>query len=332
MQGAAIKSGAVLPRPAPPRDRLRRFDGSLSDYDAFAEILAASRPRHPRAVSELLADDWKRSLDDFCERWVVERDGRTIAVGTINDPSWSPRPGKYHIFMFVHPDVREHGVGTLLFDRLRASVEPRGLTALTAETSEDQPEAIRFLDKRGFELVLRAPMSRLDLSSVDRRLLETPNASSDIRVESVAELARRDPSWFDQLWQIVCDTARDIPADEPLATPSRDELQRWLHYPSVDPAALFVALDRSDRWLGVSGLHTRPADPTTLSTWFTGVRREHRRRGVATALKTAAVRWAIASGAQTLETENEENNPMLGINLRFGFRVAPAWLDYKWER
>jgi len=322
------------PPDEPKRRCLRRFDGSMNDYRAYAEIVAASRPRHPRAVSELLADDWRRRLDDYWERWIVERNGQPVAVGTVVEPSWSPRPDKYHLFLLVHPSHRQRGVGRTLFERLRASVESRGATTLTAETSEDEPEAVRFLERRGFRLVLRAPMSRLDLACVDPLDLDLHAATSraDIRIDSVDQLSRLDPRWFDELWRLASDTLKDMPSDEPLAPQSRDDFERRFLLPNVDPGAIFVARSRDGEWLGVSGLTTRPADPTTLGTWFTGVRRAHRRRGVATALKISTVKWALDYGARTIETENEENNPMLGINLRFGFRVAPAWLDYKWER
>ena len=42
-----------------------------------------------------------------------------------------------------------------------------------------------------------------------------------------------------------------------------------------------------------------------------------------------SIEFAQAYGAQWIETSNEENNPMLQLNLRLGFQPAPAWLSFE---
>ncbi|MCD4691179.1 GNAT family N-acetyltransferase, partial [bacterium] len=70
------------------------------------------------------------------------------------------------------------------------------------------------------------------------------------------------------------------------------------------------------------------ADPTKLHTGLTGTVRSHRRRGIATALKVAAIDLAKKRGVATIETDNEENNPMYALNVELGFEPQPAWLDF----
>lgn len=38
---------------------------------------------------------------------------------------------------------------------------------------------------------------------------------------------------------------------------------------------------------------------------------------------------AKALGATHIETDNEENNPMYGLNMTLSFKPAPAWVDYE---
>ena len=66
----------------------------------------------------------------------------------------------------------------------------------------------------------------------------------------------------------------------------------------------------------------------SLETGLTGVRREYRRRGIATALKVMALQFARENGYTEIVTDNEENNPMFQINLQLGFEPQPASLDY----
>jgi GNAT superfamily N-acetyltransferase len=66
-----------------------------------------------------------------------------------------------------------------------------------------------------------------------------------------------------------------------------------------------------------------------LYTGFTGVLPTYRRRGIATALKVRALTYArgllTSTGEHPLvRTGNEENNPMLQINLCLGFVELPG--------
>ncbi len=57
--------------------------------------------------------------------------------------------------------------------------------------------------------------------------------------------------------------------------------------------------------------------------------REWRGRGVATALKVAAIGVARALGAPTIRTDNASDNaPMLRVNDRLGFVRDPATVSY----
>ena len=91
------------------------------------------------------------------------------------------------------------------------------------------------------------------------------------------------------------------------------------------PEAYFIA--RVDgAYAGVSGLH-RPQVGDWLNQGMTGVRREFRGRGIATALKLRTVEYARDHGVREIRTWNEINNQrMLAINTRFGFVRQPAWI------
>ncbi len=63
----------------------------------------------------------------------------------------------------------------------------------------------------------------------------------------------------------------------------------------------------------------------------TGTARDHRRRGLATLAKLAAIRWAVEHGIETIITDNSEQNVgMLAINERLGFR--PVITRQRWTK
>jgi hypothetical protein len=44
-----------------------------------------------------------------------------------------------------------------------------------------------------------------------------------------------------------------------------------------------------------------------------------------------AFEFAKAQGARSIQTDNEEKNPMYDLNVRLGFKPIPAWLIFAKE-
>jgi len=67
-----------------------------------------------------------------------------------------------------------------------------------------------------------------------------------------------------------------------------------------------------------------------INTGLTGVRREYRRKGIATALKHTGLIWAKNQGYEWIRTDNVDTNTgMLSINIRVGFKFMPACLVFE---
>jgi GNAT superfamily N-acetyltransferase len=60
---------------------------------------------------------------------------------------------------------------------------------------------------------------------------------------------------------------------------------------------------------------------------MTGVLREHRRHGLATALKLLSFRYLKERGFCEVRTHNDTANPpILNLNQKMGYRRLPGWL------
>ena len=71
-------------------------------------------------------------------------------------------------------------------------------------------------------------------------------------------------------------------------------------------------------------------DPDTLEVGLTGVRREHRRQGIAAALKFHTLSYAKEHGFQAIETGSDSaNEAILALNESVGFRKAYAWVTFE---
>ena len=95
----------------------------------------------------------------------------------------------------------------------------------------------------------------------------------------------------------------------------------WLEMPYVIPDAYFIA-KHGDDYVGVSDVSLFEALPRGLTQGFTGVKREYRRRGLATALKACGISYAQSHGYQIIQSFNKpEQVGIRALNEKLGFEV-----------
>jgi mycothiol synthase len=113
----------------------------------------------------------------------------------------------------------------------------------------------------------------------------------------------------------------DMATDRP-ATISLDE---WLREEATLPEGSFVALVDGEI-VGYSGL-CRHDSPGVAEDGLTVVRRDWRRRGLATALKRRELAWAAANGLHEVVTWTQRRNEgMRIVNERLGFTTRDVSL------
>ena len=314
---------------------IRDFD-ETRDFPAVVQITNRAWPDRPGTVEEW--EDWwnRRNTSYFFHRDVIEVNGQMVAWGDVSESEWEYVPGKYNLNINVDPDWRGRGIATRWYQHALENVlAKRDLKPilLAVGTREDQPEARSMLAKLGFEQKKRYPRSLLDVAAFDPAPLAwafDKIQQHGIVLKRLSDLQQSDPDWQRKLYDMDSEVAKDIPSPEEITPPSfEDYIKEALSGINFEPRAWFVALD-GEQYVGLTQLWTDQALPTKLYTGLTGVKRSHRRKGIATALKVRSIEeFAKPYGATEVETDNEENNPMYQINLRLGYQPAPAYLDFR---
>ena len=156
---------------------------------------------------------------------------------------------------------------------------------------------------------------------------ETAVERAGLRVATYREL-EGDPDRDRKYAELDGTVGKDMPSTETPTPMGPEQFRRQIiESPDFLPDATLFALD-GDRYVGVSALFGTPGDPTLMN-GTTGVLRDYRRRGIATALKLRNARWGRENGYARIRTWNEQGNrAMLGINERFGFVKQPAWIGH----
>lgn len=311
--------------------RLRSFQPE--DYEAIVEVYNLA---HPADVTRAEADRW-RHLDEHRDaryksrRRVVEVDGRIVGFSHSRLLISLYHPRKFFVEIAVRPDFQGRGLGSRLHDAVLAELTPDDPLCLRAQCRADMEAGVRFLEKRGYREEQRTWESHLDLDDLDPGPLESAierAREQGFEIRSVAEL-RDDPDWQRKYYDLMVHVERDMPSADQYTPPSFEELRDLLFQSSFFvPEASFLALDRG-RYVGISNLVAGPGTSREMLTDTTGVHRDYRRRGLASALKARAILWAKERGVPLLRTWNDaENRPMLEINDNLGFRKYPAWIGY----
>jgi GNAT superfamily N-acetyltransferase len=311
---------------------IRPFDWSDGDYQSLIDINNAIFPDELDLPELLKHRDNARDQNYMLKRVVAEVDGQTVGTASFGESSWTPVPGKFWIYVQVHPDHQKQGIGTAIHDHIVEALAEKEPTIFDSWTREDKTDAVSFLTKRGYKQVMRGQNSRLTLSEFDASkfadVVERVRGSG-VRIVPLAQLKEEDPDWRKKLYELDWLLSLDVPeVDEPKKREFEVYCRQTFDKPTFFPEGFFIALD-GDEYVGVSMLELNLAEPTKLQTDLTGVIRSHRRRGIATALKVHALSKAQTTEAEFVDTDNEEKNPMYPLNVRLGFRPTPGWVHMR---
>jgi len=261
----------------------------------------------------------------FRRHYVVENAARKqiVAYGAVEQSVYLP---KYRLLLVSDPQWIRRGVGDLLLDRLMEDLREAQAVTVSCRQRASETELLRLLESRGFVETSRVLDLRLDVAGFDvlpltglMRRLE----AEGISISTFAEERVRDPRCVEKLYELTTLLSNDDPARGPFVLPAYNarEALMWLEMPYVLPDAHFIA-KCGDEYVGVSDVSLFEAMPGGLTQGFTGVKREYRRRGLATALKLHGIVYAQSHGYQIVQAFNKPRQQAIrALNEKLGFRV-----------
>jgi GNAT superfamily N-acetyltransferase len=203
----------------------------------------------------------------------------------------------------VDPESRRRGIGSLLLKAARERVREIGRESMWGRVRDS--ESLEFANRRGLEDVIQEVNVLRRLQPGDG---EIAPGITELRDEHLREV-----------YELCVETIPEIHVPLPGEAPPYDE---WLKKERDQASAGFVALDDGSV-VGYARLYETGL-PHRLEHGLTAVRRSHRRRGLATALKQAQARWAADHGYRELVSDMVEGNAaMRAVNERLGYRPLP---------
>lgn len=303
---------------------IRKPDPAL-EYDALADLL--SRVWRQKVTPQSLVE-WDQ---DSIVTATMRR--RMVALNEVEkvtgysmvwrDPQ--TENGRYGLYVVVDPEQRRQGIGSRLYDEALAFAVAQGAVVLDSEVFDDDEIGLGFARRRGFTIRRHVFQSEIDLHTFDPQPFAGHVAqveASGIRFFSLAEAgdtqeARR------KLHAVNRRTSLDDPASTGSFSDFETFNNRLNNASWFLPQGQILAADGDD-YIGLSAVGYFAAD-NSMYNLMTGVDRAYRGRGIALALKLKAIAFARAYGADTIRTSNDsENEPMLAINRKLGYKPLPG--------
>ena len=308
--------------------QIRPFTFTPSDYEKAIAFRNQLTPDSPTTTEIWQHSDKKRPFaSTFYRALCFDESEQLIGYGECS--KISEQSHKFFINLQLELDLWGTAVSDSLYTHLLEKIQTSAATHIITDLRESQTEKHAFLKTKGFKQISRAPVSHLDVQSFKVGPLKgmlKKAILSQIIVKQLPTTWAIDEKQQRRVFELYWAILQDIPHHEKR---NESEFMDFFHaeitHPNFLPEGHFVALDKG-KMVGMSNLVKQGGSTKQLATDITGVLQSHRRRGIATMLKVAAIQYAQSINTELLITNNEENSPMFRLNQALGFKPQPAWL------
>ena len=307
--------------------------------DGWAEF-AGLFTRHCR---EAIPDERASSADEWRESAAATRaisrshhllaveDGTPVGAAAFAMDGAHPASA-WMMFLYVEPQHRRAGVGTLLLDGVRTTAAAAGRDRIRTSTVLGDPGAEAFARRAGGRAGLVAEQSRCPTAGIDTAQLRAWCDRAAERASGYSLLAfdgRVPDEHLDAYVAVmpIMNTAPHAEGCEELR-PSRDEVKELMEAAvreGYDQWRVCARHDATGEFVGYTQLFQRRHTPWMAAQGDTGVHPDHRERGIGRWLKAHNALRLLAErpAVEYIHTWNASvNEPMLSINRAMGFKLV----------
>ncbi|HVH14319.1 MAG TPA: GNAT family N-acetyltransferase [Candidatus Angelobacter sp.] len=304
-----------------------------SNYERLVAIYNANYPDYPLSAAELRSRDESLDRTKYLLRRLecidLERD-QIVGYGQLINVPDMYHPRKFMLNILVDREEQCRGIGRAIYNRLDRELADRNVILVWTMTKEDLPKRMEFFRRRGFAEKARNWESRLDLTTANTAPFQgyvDKVRSEGITFTTLAVEQSHGQDSLRKVHELVQLIQADMPREADFTPLSYED---WMTYSMKNPQLLpegYILAKDQERFVGMSDVHRIDSEPGILNQDDTGVIREYRGRGIATALKVKIIDFGKKNGYHVIKTWNDSvNAAMLTVNIKLGFKRQVGWI------
>ena len=324
---------------------------SRPDWDRFHAYRRARheevRPDDPLLSDQEVEED-EQDHDPHGENlhWVAVQQGGIVGSARSylqhpDSPGFAERARFLHASGAVLTPWRGQGIGTRLLAQVHRLMVAHAKTTLTLSTEE--PDGHGFLRHIGASEKTRGFENRLLLEEVDWVAAERWETAALASLPG-SSFVHHGPRVIHEIYEVLIplldELWEDVPFDQLEHAPVRtemSEIDEWhRQLDRVGGAEHFIVLrDADESIVGVTEVAWFESTPDRVYQMLTGIRRDKRGVGRATALKAAMLREIRArypAVSIVITYVGQSNAPMSSINRKLGFKPHREFCTYQIDR
>ncbi|MBX3118831.1 MAG: GNAT family N-acetyltransferase [Fimbriimonadaceae bacterium] len=308
---------------------IKRFEPSPEAYEASVPVYNDVHLIWPLTAAELERWDGYRDPRFVLEKWVGYMDGKVSFIGEVGHSETIHRRGRRYFYPNGLKETHDTPAEREFFDWLYKRVLEWDPYEVVTLVQSNQTSLLKLFEEWGFEHRQRERVSLLKLDSFHPEKWQgifPKVAEQEIELVPFTTMDTGDESILRDLYDLAEALFHDVPQPDAHSMDSFETFKRRIETMPYNRRLRWYA-KKDGKMIGQTAVIDNQADPTIGYTGLTGVRREFRRSGVATALKVNSLIAAKELGMKIIQTENEENNPMFNLNERLGFEECMSWFQ-----
>lgn len=290
------------------------------DWELAVSIRNLCNPNSPGTVEQALESQGLLPDGAIAERRLVSREGTLVGYFVVMEAFWYSTPGRFENRLFLVPEYETPE----LYEKILAESERRSVELGAKKTCywerSIRPDALACFANRGYTETQRNPQGYVSPGQVDYSVFQDKLASvaaEGFVIKSLEELSTEDPLWERKYYDLNMDVMADVPLPDPFVPIPYEDFLKDIK--TMDLHCIMIAISKEGDWAALSAMDHNRVNPKVGNTLLTGVRRDFRRKSLATAVKVVLMQRAQELGVEKMYTDNEEDNPMFLLNKQLGF-------------
>jgi len=298
---------------------------TINDLGGIVELNNLCFPNSPRSLESQQFFFGNKALEFFDSVFVAEENNQLVGFGAVfGDDRWYDIATTFEYEVWIHPSFRKQGIAEKLYDVLEYQRRYLNCTRLIARCLEGEPTGADWLDKKGFSRQKKIPISRLDLLTFKNNGVYTPE-----NIQIVVYGNWDDSDKEEKLWRFNEELLVELYSDRGYRKRPIEGWRKCWNNPTMHQDSVMVALS-GEEIVGMTDVKLRAGIQRYAITNFTGVLSDYRKRGIATALKTAqAIELKRLGCPGIVAWDRDLPEPIRRIHSKLGYTEQPAELIYE---